>query len=170
MATTSDKEKRFLAVTDQYKDVIAKVCWLYAGAGAPFEDLYQEVLANLWQGLDSFRGESKMSTWIYRAALNTCITWHRRNNKHNTTENIDDIPFELADSGDTSAASLEQYRQLMSLVARLQPVDKALITLWLDGKSYEEMAVITGISSSNVAVRLHRAKDKLSKMASSLSI
>lgn len=169
MADMREKEKRFLAVTDRYKDVIAKVCWLYAGAGAPFEDLYQEVLANLWQGLDSFRGESKISTWIYRAALNTCITWHRRNNRHNNTENIDEIPFELADNGESSAEALEQYRQLMTLIASLQPVDKALITLWLDGKSYDEMSVITGISLSNVAVRLHRAKDKLTKMASSAS-
>ena len=88
-----DKEKEFLAVTDKYKEVIAKVCYLYSSAWASFDDLYQEVLINLWQGLGSYRGEAKISTWIYRTAINTCITWHRRNARYGTrdTDRLDDI-------------------------------------------------------------------------------
>lgn len=166
MVSTREKEKEFLAVTDLYKEVIAKVCYLYSNPWASFDDLYQEVLINLWQGLDSFRGESKLSTWIYRTAINTCITWHRRNSRYTprNTDRLDDMILEPADCSDTAAA-MEEYRELYRLISRLGAVDKTLITLWLDEKSYEEIAEITGMSQANVAVRLHRAKEKLSKMA-----
>ncbi|MDE6207807.1 MAG: sigma-70 family RNA polymerase sigma factor [Muribaculaceae bacterium] len=164
MKVLTDKEKRFVDITSEYKDVIAKVCALYSGPGAPFDDLYQEVLANLWQGLDSFRGEAKMSTWIYRAAINTCITWHRRNDRYNSAS-LDSLTFEPDESGDDSA---ENYYTLLNLISRLGPVDKALITLWLDEKPYEEIALITSISTANVAVRLHRIKSKLGKMAADM--
>lgn len=164
--TAADKENHFLAVTDQYKEVIAKVCYLYSSAYASFDDLYQEVLINLWQGLDSYRGEAKMSTWVYRTAINTCITWHRKNARYGSkdTDRLDDIIFEPVDTADGSSA-LEDYRELYRLISMLGSVDKALITLWLDEKSYEEIAQITGLSQSNVAVRLHRAKERLSKLA-----
>lgn len=165
MAPTDTKESRFLEITSQYKGVIAKVCALYAGQGALFDDLYQEVLANLWQGFDSFRGEAKISTWIYRAAINTCITWHRRNDKHTTSESLDTLTIEPPEMTDDSN---EQYRFLLQLISKLGPLDKALITLWLDEKSYDEISLITGISSSNVAVRLHRIKSKLSQMAAQI--
>lgn len=171
MKRNTERQEYFLAVTERYSDVIAKVCWLYAGPGASFDDLYQEVLANLWQGLDSFRGEAKLSTWIYRAALNTCITWHRRNGRHGgaATARLDDVHVDPVDN-DTSAAQADESRRLLSLIARLAPLDKALVTLWLDEKSYEEIAIITGISAGNVAVRFHRAKEKLAKMADELHL
>ncbi len=166
MKRQTDKETRFLAVTDEYKEVIAKVCLLYSSPNATFEDLYQEVLANLWIGLDSFRGEAKISTWIYRAALNTCITFHRTSGRHNParTQSIDSLIVEPAD-GYEAAAMKEELALLNRLVSRLGMVDKALITLWLDEKSYDEISRIMGISESNVAVRIHRIKEKLSKFA-----
>lgn len=162
----SEKEKEFLAVTDQYKEVIAKVCYLYSNAYTSFDDLYQEVLINLWQGLESFRGEAKISTWIYRTAINTCITWHRRNARYGNrnTDRLDDMIFEPADTDD-GASAMEDYRELYRLISMLGPVDKALVTLWLDENSYEDIADITGLSQTNVAVRLHRAKERLSKLA-----
>ncbi len=166
--TSVEKEKEFLAITDRYREVVAKVCYLYSSATASFDDLYQEVLINLWQGMESFRGEAKMSTWIYRTAINTCITWHRRNGRHggSTTIKLEDIVFDPADTA-SSAAMLEEYRELYRLISLLSPLDKALITLWLDEKPYDEIARIMGISASNVAVRIHRIKDKLSRMAAS---
>lgn len=166
MACKTDKEERFLAVTDKYKDVIAKVCMLYVSQTASFDDLYQETLLNLWQGLDTFRGEAKISTWIYRTAINTCITWHRRSKRHNPDAaiSIENLVIEPADNAD-GAIMIEEYRELYSMISRLGPLDKALISLWLDEKSYDEIALITGISMSNVAVRIHRIKDKLCKMA-----
>jgi len=164
--SAADKEKKFLAVTDQYKEVIAKVCYLYSSAYASFDDLYQEVLINLWQGLETYRGEAKISTWIYRTAINTCITWHRRNARYSSrdTDRLDDMIFEPVDTGE-GAAAMEDFRELYRLISLLGSIDKALITLWLDEKSYEEIAQITGLSQANVAVRLHRAKERLSKLA-----
>lgn len=168
MAHKSDKEAQFVAITDSNKDVIAKVCYLYASPQAPFEDLYQEVLVNLWQGLDSFRGDAKLSTWIYRTAINTCISWHRRNLRHSsaTTLRIDDVALDPVDST-PSGTRMADYRELQRLISMLSPVDKALISLWLDEKPYDEISAIIGISSRNVAVSIHRIKEKLSKLANS---
>lgn len=166
MSDNADKEHRFLKIVDQYKEVMAKVCYIYSSDNACFDDLYQEVLINLWQGMDSFRGDSKLSTWLYRTALNTCITWHRKNSKYSKgATRLEDLLTEPADSSADTAAYLEDYRQLYNLISRLGPLDKALITLWLEEKPYDEIALITGISPGNVAVRLHRIKDKLSAMA-----
>ena len=168
MTGKSDKEKRFLDITACYKEVLAKVCWLYVSPGASFDDLYQEVLINIWQGMDSFRGETKISTWLYRTAINTCISWHRHNDRHSAgaVMRLEDMASDPAD-GQPSAAMIENYRELYSLISRLGPLDKAIITLWLDEKSYDEMAAIMGMTPGNVAVRLHRIKEKLSKMAAS---
>lgn len=166
MAKRTDREERFLAVTDTYKDVIAKVCMLYMSQSASFEDLYQETLLNIWQGLDSFRGEAKISTWIYRTAINTCITWHRSSVRHSpaATLSIDNMLVEPVDNAE-GAVMAEECRQLYAMISRLGPLDKAIISLWLDEKNYEEISFITGLSVANVAVKIHRIKDKLSKMA-----
>lgn len=145
---------------DLNKSIIAKVCCVYTSPTADFDDLYQETVANLWQGFDKFRGDSKISTWIYRAAINTCITWHRQNKKHDTNLSlIDELPI-VADESNR----LADYRLLHSLISQLQPLEKAIVTLWLDEKSYDEIAEITGLSRSNVAVKFHRIKEKLSKL------
>ena len=158
---SDDRQQLFLEIADTYKEVVAKVCSVYASETAPFADLYQEVMINIWTGIDAFRGESKMSTWIYRLALNTCITWHRRNRRHTLGVPIDagfDVP-------DTSTDTGARIGELYALIGRLEPFDKALITLWLDEKSYDEISVILGISKANVATRLHRVRAKLSNLA-----
>ena len=157
---SEDKEQGFLAMLDEYKSVIAKVCCVYASPTADFGDLYQETVVNLWQGYDKFRGESKLSTWIYRVAFNTCITWVKRNRRHSDMLSIDDVLSVEAEE----STRLDDYRHLQSLIARLEPMEKAVVTLWLDEKSYEEIAAITGLSQSNVGVRLHRVKEKLARL------
>lgn len=165
MKNKTDREARFTAIAAEYKEVIAKVCWLYVSEYASFDDLYQEVLINIWQGLDSFRGEAKLSTWIYRTAINTCISWHRRNKKHSAASvSIDELISEPVDTGSGNLQP-EEYRELYRLINMLGPIDKALVSLWLDEKSYDEIAAVMGISSGNVAVKMHRIKEKLSKMA-----
>lgn len=166
MKHRSDKETRFIAIIDEYKDVMAKVCYLYSTADASFEDLYQETLVNIWQGMESFRGDAKLSTWIYRTAINTCISWYRKHRRHSIIAplRIEDIVVEPSDSC-TADVALEDYRELYRLISMLGPIDKAIITLWLDEKTYDEIARIIGISQNNVAVRLYRIKEKLSQMA-----
>ena len=160
MVETRDKEQQFIEMLDTYKSVIAKVCYVYSSPDADFEDLYQETVINLWNGFDKFRGESKISTWIYRAAINTCITWVRRNKKHGSRITLqNDMPI-----AEEESTRIEDFKYLQSLIAQLLPLEKAIVTLWLDEKSYDEIAAITGLSKANVAVKLHRIKEKLSKM------
>ena len=158
---STDRQEIFLQLADSYKDVIAKVCSVYASDTAPFADLYQEVMINLWTGLESYRGDAKVSTWIYRLAINTCITWHRRNKRHSFGVPIESA-FDIADSADDKSGHI---KELYKLISRLAPFDKALVTLWLDEKSYEEISSILGISKVNVATRLHRVKARLSELA-----
>lgn len=164
MVTTkmkNDRQQRFLQLADAYKDVIAKVCSVYSSDSAPFADLYQEVMINIWTGLESYRGDAKVSTWIYRLAINTCITLHRRNRRHSLG-----VPVEGAfDIPDTDSSTTESIRELYRLISLLDPFDKALITLWLDEKSYDEISSILGISKANVATRLHRVRARLSSLA-----
>lgn len=160
MQNNNDKNSQFLEILDKYKSVIAKVCSIYASPTVDFDDLYQETVINLWNGFDSFRGEAKISTWIYRAAINTCITWTRRNKKHSNNVSLE---ADLAIIDDESS-KLADYKQLQFLISKLNPIEKAIISLWLDEKSYDEISCITGISHNNVAVKLHRIKEKMSKM------
>lgn len=167
MHSHPDKEKQneFLALTDKYKDIIARVCALYSSASAPFADLYQESLLNIWAGFGSFRGEAKISTWIYRIVLNTCITWHRRSSR-NPLSGASECPLDMPDPLYESDSRIQA---LHDMIGMLNPVEKALVTLWLDDNSYEEISAVMGISKVAVATRLHRAKSKLSKLARNLN-
>ena len=154
-------QQQFLEIADKYKEVIARVCSVYSSETSPFADLYQEVMINLWLGLDSWRGEAKLSTWIYRLAINSCITWHRRNRRHSMNVPLDGA-FDIPDNSDDSKSA--ELAELHNMINRLGDFDKALITLWLDEKSYEEISGILGISKTNVATRLNRIREKLSTM------
>lgn len=157
------RQQRFLEIADLYKEVIARVCSVYSSESAPFADLYQEVMINLWIGMESWRGDAKMSTWIYRLAINTCITWQRRNRRHTATLSLEGA-FDIPDSTDDPTRSI---KELYNIIGQLNPFDKALITLWLDEKSYDEISVILGITKTNVATRLNRVRKKLFKLYNS---
>lgn len=156
------RQQRFLALTDEHKGIIVKVCSSYALESHSFADLYQEVMANIWQGMESFRGEARMSTWIYRVALNTCIALHRSHRRHNVSAVGLDVAAELAAP---EGADTARVHQLYEIIGRLEPVDRALILLWLDDRSYDEISDVMGFTKSNVATRLHRAKRQLASMA-----
>ncbi|MCM1318100.1 MAG: RNA polymerase sigma factor [Bacteroides sp.] len=157
--TYISKEERFSGLVAAYGQVIAKVCYLYASKSAPADDLYQETLINLWQGIDSFRGQASVSTWIYRVALNTCISFRRRHGRHDAPLPIESA-VEVADD-DSSAEHAAALREMYRLIGRLDPIDKAVVLLWLDERSYEEISEITGLSKANVATRLSRARTRL---------
>ncbi len=161
LSADTERRERFLEIADRYKMVIAKVCSVYASASAPFADLYQEVMVNVWSGLESWRGDAKMSTWIYRLAINTCITWHRRNRRH--VEGA--VSLDFCPEIQSEPSAVDEVAELYRLIAMLDPFDKALITLWLDERPYDEIAQIIGISKANVATRLHRIREKLTKLA-----
>lgn len=161
MKRSSEREEQFLKLIEHYDAMVRRVCFMYSSSAAPFDDLYQETMANLWRGLESFRGESSVSTWIYRMTMNTCITWLRRNRRHTGHVNIEEAVQMVA--GDDSEHR-ENLRILHEMISRLNPIEKAIVMMWLDEKSYDEIADVTGFSRANVATRLHRIKARLKAM------
>lgn len=156
-----DTEREFMALIRTYERVIYKVCYLYARPNAPLNDLYQDVVLNLWKAYPKFRGECKISTWFYRIALNTCISFVRKEKN---------VPEMISLTGDFDRLIEENdplndmLRQLYQLINQLGQLDKSIILLYLEEKSYEEIAEITGLTLTNVATKLSRIKDKLKKM------
>lgn len=157
---SASAEAYFLEVVEENRQLISKVCYMYATDGEHFNDLMQEVMANLWQGLRKFRGDSRISTWIYRMCINTCVTYFRRHRRHSDAcVPLDGIVEIAGDDG----TRLAQLREMYRLIATLEPMEKALILMWLDERPYEEIAEVTGLSRNNVATRLRRIKQKLVK-------
>jgi RNA polymerase sigma-70 factor (ECF subfamily) len=154
-------EQEFLSVIATYERVIYKVCFFYATKNAPIADLYQEVVLNVWRAFPKFRGDSKISTWIYRIALNTCISFIR---KEKNLPDIDLLTQEMIRLAGLKDDQKIMLNRLYSLIERLGNLDKSIILLYLEDKSYEEIAEITGLTVTNVATKLNRIKDKLRKM------
>lgn len=153
-------EQEFVSVIREYERVIYKVCYLYATPYAPLNDLYQEVVLNLWKAFPKFRKECKISTWIYRIALNTCISFMR---KEKSIPEIVTITRETDHTEEPDETEI-MLRQLYRLINKLGQLEKSIILLYLEEKSYEEIAEITGLTLTNVATKLSRIKDKLRKM------
>lgn len=153
-----DLENEFMNMIKLHERIIYKVVSFYADIDQSINDLYQEVILNLWKAYPSFRGESKISTWIYRIALNTCITFFRRNKrKPNHIDLIGDIA-EIPDNN-------EEITELYNLINRLGKIEKALVLLYLDEKPYKEIAEITGMTVTNISTKISRIKEKLKKMS-----
>ncbi|MDE5807886.1 MAG: sigma-70 family RNA polymerase sigma factor, partial [Muribaculaceae bacterium] len=152
------REKRFASIIQEYGSVISGICFSYATNADDLQDLRQDIMINIWKGLESFRGESAISTWIYRVALNTCVSTVRKRSKALST-----VPIEKVAERETETDEdmNERIELLHSLISTLSPIDKGVITMWLDERSYEEIAEVIGISRNNVAIRINRIKQKL---------
>lgn len=156
------REQAFLRLIEANRRLIYKVCYLYATDDEHLKDLYQEVLIHLWQGLPDYRGEAKPSSWIYRVSLNACISYYRKHRRM-TGETA---PLEsLLQTMAAEEGRTEHLREMYRLISRLNRMEKALILLWLDEHSYDEIAEITGLTRSNVATKLRRIKEKLNELA-----
>ena len=153
-------EQEFLSVIREYERVIYKVCYLYTTPNATLNDLYQEVVLNIWKAFPKFRRECKISTWIYRIALNTCISFIRKE------KNLPEIvPLtQEADRSEEDDETQTMLQQLYRMINRLGQLEKSIILLYLEEKSYEDISEITGLTVTNVATKLNRIKDKLKKM------
>ena len=154
-------DREFVAVIKKYERVIYKVCYLYTTMNAPLNDLYQEVVINLWRAYPKFRQECKISTWIYRIALNTCISFIRK--EKNIPEFIT-FTHELNGMMDEEDELQSMLKELYTLINQLGQLDKSIILLYLEENSYEEIAEITGLTVTNVATKLSRIKEKLRRM------
>lgn len=154
-------EKEFLSIIKEYERVIYKVCYLYTTRNATLNDLYQETIINLWKAYPKFRRECKVSTWIYRIALNTCISFIR---KEKNVPEIVTLTHEVNGMMEEADELQSMLKELYGLINQLGQLEKSIILLYLEEKSYEEIAEITGLTVTNVATKLSRIKDKLRKM------
>ena len=149
----------FVAIIKKNEGIIYKITRVYTNTNEDQKDLYQEVVYQLWKSFDSFKGNSKISTWIYRVALNTAIAHLNKRKKNIKTRSLDFELLHLADENNEQQE--EQFNQLYTTIKQLNVIEKGLILLFLEGKSYDEIAAITGFTSSNVGTRLNRIKKKL---------
>lgn len=156
----TDTERQFAKTVREHKSTIYTVCYMFSKDDDEVNDLFQEVLINLWKGYESFGHRSDIRTWIYRVALNTCISLDRKKRSSGTVRLAMDINlFEDRDE-DTRQVDLLHKR-----IQRLQPFDRAIVLLWLEDLSYEEIGQIVGISTKNVSVRLFRIREQLKNMS-----
>lgn len=131
---------------------------MFVGTRAEADDLFQDVLINLWNGFGKFRGDSSPRSWVYRISMNTCISYKRK-------KKLSTVPIDIAPDiiGDSSSES-RQSAQLHQRISRLEPVDRAIVLLWLESLPYDEISAIVGISVRAVGVRLVRIKEKLKSL------
>lgn len=155
-------EEEFIELINKYRALIFKVCNLYCHDPESRKDLFQEIVLQLWKSYPGFRRESAGSTWIYRVALNTAISNFRKELKKPERTSITTADFEIPD---ISARDEKENSSILHLaISRLTEIEKAIIMLYLDEKTYDEISEIIGISNSNVGARLNRIKTKLSKL------
>ena len=149
-------EQQFTKTVTEHKSTIYTVCYMFSQDADEVNDLFQEVLVNLWKGFESFEQRSDIRTWIYRVALNTCISLDRKKRRQATARLSMDINlFEDRDE-DTRQVDLLHKR-----IAQLQPFDRAIVLLWLENLPYDEIGQIVGITAKNVSVRLYRIREQL---------
>jgi len=149
----------FVKIVKENEGIIYKITRAYTRDREDQKDLYQEVVYQLWKSFTSFKGNAKLSTWIYRVALNTSLTYDKRNKRMTPNVNID---LELLNHVDEHDPVMEErVNVLYAHIKELNAIDKGLILLFLEGKSYDEIALITGFTTTNVGTRLGRIKLKL---------
>ena len=148
------EEEIFARLVREHKSTIYTVCYMFSKDEDEVQDLFQETLINMWKGMGGFREESKIDTWIYRVALNTCLTQERKKKRE-----VKKVPLNMdVNFFEDNDANAKQARILHQRISQLAYVDRALVMLWLDGMSYDE------IGAQNVAVKLFRIKEQLKKM------
>jgi RNA polymerase sigma factor (sigma-70 family) len=150
----------FLTTIHNHQKIILKVCRMYRDGREDQEDLFQEIIYQLWKSYLSFKGESKISTWIYRIALNTAVAIYRKPKL--SIKYYEDFPESIHPSGEKTGSENEE--RLFSALRKLNDPEKAIISLYLDEFSYREIAEITGLNENNVGVRLNRIKNKLKEI------
>ena len=155
-----DVSQLFTQLVREHKSTIYTVCYMFSHDDEEVNDLFQETLINMWKGIDGFREESKISTWIYRVALNTCLLQERKKKRQ-----VPKVPLTMdVNFFEDDSANATQVRQLHQRIGKLGLVDRALVMMWLEGMSYDEIGAVMGISAQNVGVKLFRIKETLKKL------
>lgn len=153
------KEEKFVQIIKEHEGILFKITTVYTDNGDDQKDLYQDIVFQLWKSFDSFRNESKISTWMYRIALNTALTRINKKKRKGHSVPIDQVVLKQTEQYDTEFE--ERIKLLYHHIKQLNVLEKGLILLLLEGKKYEEIAEISGLSPSNVGTRISRIKQKL---------
>lgn len=157
------EEQRFINLIKEHQGLIYKVCIMYEHDPEVRNDLFQEIVLQLWKSFSSFRGEAKITTWMYRIALNTAISGYRKQTRHLKTEDLQEMHLNISDnfSGDDRE---EDMQKLQWAIRQLSEIERAMIMMALEEVPYDEIAETIGITQNNVRVRMNRIREKLKKL------
>jgi RNA polymerase sigma-70 factor (ECF subfamily) len=166
------REELFRRWLAEHKILVFKIAKAYAASPQDQDDLFQEILLQLWSSIPAFEGRSRETTWIYRVALNTALVWKRtesgkRKRYHRQLADFGDVP-DVQHVPDRPAAHRRIVDRLYAAVRELPKIEGSIVLMYLDGLEYRQMAEILGLSTSNVGVKLHRAKKQLANMLKEL--
>ncbi|MGB1312815.1 MAG: RNA polymerase sigma factor [Bizionia paragorgiae] len=153
-------EHSFIELLEEHQNIVHKVCRLYTNNYDAHNDLFQEITIQLWKAYPKFRGDSKFSTWMYRVGLNTAITLYRKSKRQVKTQEFDAVQFKIK-AEDYDNTEEQQLKLLYQAVYQLDDINKALVFLYLEDKSYKEISETLGISEVNARVKMNRVKNKL---------
>lgn len=156
-------ERRFLKLVERNNALITKICFYFASDNVEFDDLRQDVLLNLWRGIRGFRGDSRESTWIYRVSFNTCVSSVKRNRK-GSLPSLNGMEVDIPESSEEDDEREGRIALLHHCISQLDPVDRSIVMMQLDGNSYEEIAEVIGMNRNTVATRLNRARKRISQI------
>jgi len=156
--TAEQQEHIFESWFAQYKSLFFKIVRAYAVTPMDMDDLFQEITIQVWRSVPSFREACAVSTWIYRIAINTALTWARKEKKHRQTEGIGETVLLLQER---SVELDERLTWLYAAIHQMDEIDRSITLLLLEGFSYKEMAAILGITETNVGVKINRIKKRL---------
>ncbi len=162
MKTTAEEQCSFIERVNGARGILHRICAVYTQDKESGNDLRQEMLLQLWRSYPSFGNRSSFSTWMYRVALNTALMYRRREKRRRPTVSIDAVPPPNAENHD--AANSEDVQFLYRCIQDLPKLDRAVILMQLEQKSYQEISDVTGLSDGNVSVRIVRIKQKLRTM------
>ncbi len=154
------QEVGFVELVDAHQGLIHKVCILYETDHDAREDLFQEIVLQLWKSFPNFRGDSKITTWMYRIALNTAISALRKYKRKPFTEDIKEFHFNISEQYDNEEQK-ENLQKLQWAIRQLPEIERGMIMMALDEIPYEEIAETIGITQNNVRVRMNRIREKL---------
>ena len=157
-----EKHQEFSALIKENQGLIIKISRLYTNTLEDEEDLFQEIVLQLWRSYDTFKGDSKISTWMYRVALNTAITLFRKKNRSPKTNDIEEYQFR--DSADEHYEKQEQISLLYKVIKMLPKVERAIVMMYLDDLPYRDISENLGITEVNARVKMNRLKKTLKEL------
>ena len=157
---TKELEHSFITELERHQNIVHKVCRIYTNDRDSHNDLFQEITIQLWKAFPKFRGDSKLSTWMYRVALNTAITLYRKSKRRIKTQDYDSVIFKIK-ATDYDDAEEQRLKLMYQAIKQLNDIEKALIFLYLEDKNYSEISETLGITEVNARVKMNRIKTKL---------